>query len=64
MKEVIREEVYNYHIQECSECTPEDIVDMVDDVMNGDYEKWFDEVFCGKRSMNYYILHQQLKQIK
>ncbi len=50
-KEVIREEVYNYHIQEYSECTHEDIVDMVDDVMNGNYKKWFDEVFCGKRSM-------------
>ena len=50
-KEVYREEIYNYLIQEYSECSREDIVDMVDDVMNGNYEKWFDEVFCGKRSM-------------
>lgn len=50
-KEVYREEIYNYHIQEYSEETHENIVDMVDDVMNSDYKKWFDEVFCGKRSM-------------
>jgi len=50
-KDVYREEIYNYLIQEFDEVSHEEIVDMVDDVMKLDYEKWFDEVFCGKRSM-------------
>ena len=50
-KEVYREEIYNYLIQEYSDSTREEIVDLVDDVMRLDYEKWYDEVFCGKRSM-------------
>ena len=50
-KKVYREEIYNYLIQECSDSTHEEIVDLVDDVMKLDYEKWYDEVFCGKRSI-------------
>ena len=50
-KEVYRQEIYNYLIQEYSESSHEEIVDLVDDVMKLDYKKWFDKVFCGKRSM-------------
>ena len=50
-KTVYREEIYNYLIQEYSESSHDEITNLVDHVMNGDYVKWFDEVFCGKRSM-------------
>jgi|TARA_R110000744_G_scaffold37322_1_gene85616 hypothetical protein len=47
----MREVVYTYHIQEFDECTHEEITEMVDDIMEGDYNRWFDEEFCGKRSI-------------